>query len=305
VSERDPGPGSVLRAEREALGVTIREVSETLNLSMAVVEALEADDQSRLPGPVFARGYLRAYARLLELEPEPLLAQYPDSAAASAASTPTPAEPTLREWVRRRPGIVLGGATLLLATALALIVLWLMSNDVSESAAADEVGSAPAAADPGFSGGSGMGVDGAMPAVSGDRPFDPDASASNQSVAAADQGPAGQSDVVDPAGSSQALAEPGLEAPADDVGRQRLTALGDDLLAFRFSEDCWLEVRSASGVTLYSYLGRSGSALELVGAAPFRILLGYAPGAQLSFNGETVPLGPHTRNNVATLVLGQ
>jgi len=42
-----------------------------------------------------------------------------------------------------------------------------------------------------------------------------------------------------------------------------------------------------------------------VGQAPFRVLLGYAPGVQMSFNGETVVLAPHTRNNVATLVLGQ
>jgi cytoskeleton protein RodZ len=49
-------PGTVLRAEREALGVTVREVAETLNLSLATIEAIEADDHTRLPGPVFARG---------------------------------------------------------------------------------------------------------------------------------------------------------------------------------------------------------------------------------------------------------
>ena len=54
-----------------------------------------------------------------------------------------------------------------------------------------------------------------------------------------------------------------------------------------------------------SDLSRSGQTLELVGSSPFRILLGYAPGVRMAFNGDPVVLGPHTRNNVANLVLGQ
>jgi cytoskeleton protein RodZ len=96
-----------------------------------------------------------------------------------------------------------------------------------------------------------------------------------------------------------------VSPPGEVAARRRLTPSGDDRLAFSFTEDCWVEVQSASGERLYSDLSRAGSELDLVGDGPFRILLGYAPGAELSFNGEPVPLGPHTRNNVATLVLGQ
>ena len=95
------------------------------------------------------------------------------------------------------------------------------------------------------------------------------------------------------------------EPAADDGGARRITASGQDRLAFTFSDDCWVEVRDTAGRTLYSDLNRADSALTLVGQGPFRILLGYAPGVQLRFNGEAVPLAPHTRDNVATLVLGQ
>jgi len=101
------------------------------------------------------------------------------------------------------------------------------------------------------------------------------------------------------------------EGPVPDVPEtgseraRRITEAGDDQLRFVFSEDCWVEVRSATGRNLFSDLGRSGSTLSLVGEGPFRILLGYAPGAEVAFNGEQVALAPHTRNNVATLVLGQ
>ena len=42
------GPGRRLRSEREALGVSVREVADTLNLSITVVQALEDDDYKQL-----------------------------------------------------------------------------------------------------------------------------------------------------------------------------------------------------------------------------------------------------------------
>ena len=92
------------------------------------------------------------------------------------------------------------------------------------------------------------------------------------------------------------------EAP---TGPHRITEFGDDVLLFTFTEECWVEVRSTDGDNLYSNLSRAGGSLQLLGQGPFRILLGYAPGVELYFNGEPVPLAPHTRNNVANLVLGQ
>ena len=50
---------------------------------------------------------------------------------------------------------------------------------------------------------------------------------------------------------------------------------------------------------------RRRQTLRLVGAGPFQIRLGYAPAVTLAYNGEPVPLAPHTRNTVALLVVGQ
>ena len=66
-----------------------------------------------------------------------------------------------------------------------------------------------------------------------------------------------------------------------------------------------MEVKTMEGVNLYSDLNRAGRSLELVGDGPFRVLIGYAPGVTLHFNDEPVPLTSHTRNNVASLVVGQ
>ena len=66
------------RAARESLGITCREVSEALNLSLKVVEALEVNDYETLPEAVFTRGYIRAYAKLLELDADAIVARFED-----------------------------------------------------------------------------------------------------------------------------------------------------------------------------------------------------------------------------------
>lgn len=315
-SVREPDanrPGSVLRAEREALGVSVREVAETLNLSIAVIEAIESDDLDRLPGTVFARGYVRAYARLLELEPGPLVAQYP-RATDPAPAPPVATEAPLWEWLRRRPGVVLSAATALLVLLLVVLamVVWPDGTD-APGGSADAVRDQAPVEDP----------ERAAPVDAGPRvdsptdwievPSEADAEAAatersrRASIAASDAAAGGASDAITGSVGDVVAAEPVLElgamAPGSSV--RRLTPLGEDRLSFGFSDDCWVEIKSGSGANLYSDLNRAGTALDLVGEGPFRILLGYAPGAQITFNGEPVPLAPHTRNNVATLVLGQ
>lgn len=292
MSEPEPSrPGSILRAEREALGVTVREVSETLNLSIAVIEAIEADDLERLPGPVFARGYLRSYARLLELDPEPLLAQYPPPPEPSLPLGRVP-EPPIREWIRRRPELVLGAAAGVAVLLLVLLVVWLWPSGSAETR-----GAAAGATEPGFTDdGGAAAVDDVIGGLTAGPVTDVASWQMPASGAAAEDGTSARG------GAAVASAAP-FGAGGDNV--RRITDVGGDRLAFTFSEDCWVEVHSGTGARLYSDLGRGGDELVLVGQGPFRILLGYAPAVQLAFNGEPMPLAPHTRNNVATLVLGQ
>lgn len=292
-------PGSVLHAERESLGVSVREVAETLNLSITMVNAIEADDLDSLPGAVFARGYVRAYARLLELDPEPLLRHYPQ-AEGPLPDTDTPTEAPIWEWIRRRPLLVLGGAGGLLVSLLVVMIalLWPGAEDESVELAGGRVPAGEAAmtdaVERRFDDQAGLTAD----AGSADRRV--------QEPAAALPAASAESLGATIDGAVPASADAAAEA-VDEAGAavQRLTAGGDDRLTFSFRDDCWLEVRRSDGESLYSDLSRAGSQLELIGEGPFRILLGYAPGVRLTFNGEPVPLAPHTRNNVATLVLGQ
>lgn len=69
-------PGLRLRQTREAHGLTLERVASELHLPPAVLSDLEQDHYDALPAPVFVTGYLRNYARLFDLDPEPLIAAY-------------------------------------------------------------------------------------------------------------------------------------------------------------------------------------------------------------------------------------
>lgn len=66
-------PGAQLAAIREKKGFTREYVAGRLHLRVKVIEFLETDDYSNMPEPVFIKGYLRAYAKLLGTAPEPFL----------------------------------------------------------------------------------------------------------------------------------------------------------------------------------------------------------------------------------------
>src|SRR6202049_3895771 len=83
------GPGARLKATREAAGLSLDQVAQQLKLAPRQVRALEEEDFAQLPGRTFARGFVRNYARLLNLDGEDLLSRLPDVARAPALEAPT------------------------------------------------------------------------------------------------------------------------------------------------------------------------------------------------------------------------
>lgn len=68
--------GDTLRDRRHALGMSLPRAEKALRIRIEMLEALEAGDYETLPAPGYVRGYITSYARLLELDPQPLLSMY-------------------------------------------------------------------------------------------------------------------------------------------------------------------------------------------------------------------------------------
>lgn len=69
----ETGPGELLSRKREALGLTHQQVADELHITMHYVRSLEENAFDKLPGDVFVRGYIRAYAGFLKLDPQVLI----------------------------------------------------------------------------------------------------------------------------------------------------------------------------------------------------------------------------------------
>ncbi len=108
-------------------------------------------------------------------------------------------------------------------------------------------------------------------------------------------------------GASVGEAAPNVFRSVTDTGRFiQVIVDGEDTVVIQTTESCWVEVADATGYLLYGDLNQSGDELEVIGAAPFQILLGKASAAQVRFNGQVVDLEPHTtREFTARLTVGE
>ena len=118
------GCGVRLKQAREAAGLSVHEVSSQLKMPVRVVEALESDDWTILGAPVFVRGQLRSYGRLLGVDIESQLAQSavaPVTPSVLVSHTHTPRYRRVVEQVARR-GVYIA------ITAAIVVPVWLATR---------------------------------------------------------------------------------------------------------------------------------------------------------------------------------
>src|SRR5437867_11131192 len=70
------GIGEKLRLEREARGIALRDISEQTRISMRYLEAIETNDYRRLPGGIFNRSFIRAYAKFVGYDEHEAIEEY-------------------------------------------------------------------------------------------------------------------------------------------------------------------------------------------------------------------------------------
>jgi len=117
--------GSYLKEQRERRGMSCVELSRVTRIPLASLEAIETDRFDELPGEVFARGFLKAYAQAISLLPADVLARYTSSRRVVFV-TPLPVQTPLqaaREGQGRRFGVAIAFVLLLILLSLALSIV--------------------------------------------------------------------------------------------------------------------------------------------------------------------------------------
>lgn len=113
--------GSTLKTERELRQISLEEVAQVTRIPLSSLRMLEDGELAELPGEVFVRGFLRSYARALDLDVDEVLAIHGGDVSPSAAPAPLGSVSTPERG--KRVGIAVAVAILLLLFTLALSVV--------------------------------------------------------------------------------------------------------------------------------------------------------------------------------------
>jgi cytoskeletal protein RodZ len=136
--------GQYLRRHREARQMSLEEVARATRVPMASMERIEAGQFDELPGEVFVRGFLKSYARAVDIPAADVLARYTASRR-MAWVTPLPISSPTRPARSGRFGVAIAFVLLLFLFALALsIVLKPRSHDMPQELS--DLGARPSAA---------------------------------------------------------------------------------------------------------------------------------------------------------------
>lgn len=321
--EPHSGPGRRLRQAREAAGLSVDYVAAELHLAPPTILALERGAYESLPAPVFVSGYLRNYARLLRLDPEPVVKAYQAEDAAGPAATARPAPDKANRG--RAGGWPLALVSLAVVLVLAgLVALWWQNEpdplavfertDTREPAApadqdAPEIAEQPAA-NPDMST-SAAGADTPAPPSQPGRtsPSEPlqsgAATAPETQAPAAPPAPEPVPSAAQPAPEGAAPEEAAATTAAEEEGIGEAAAPPDEPpeVVLTFDGPCWVDIRDATReFKLFGEMGE-GDRRVLAGTPPYSVIIGNAAATTITIDGQAFDLSRYARGNVARFTL--
>jgi cytoskeleton protein RodZ len=315
-------PGATLASQREAMGWTVEQVAEQLKLAVRQVVAIEAGDYAALPSPAVTRGFVRAYAKILRLDPAPLVAMIPmDNPMPEetggpavrgnrAASRPTSFSHSRYPTHGKRSSLPLAwiaGVVVVAACAGAAWHFGLVSLPGSQapangepvlSAPADTAGVTAPAAD--------TVQNPSVPLIS--VPGQTDANATTGAAAGPATGAAAAPAATATPGTGAPAAattttNPAVAAPTPPAAATAPAAEGANTLVLNVREDSWIEVKPQGGRALISRLVKAGSTetVEVPGTAT--LVVGNPTGVSVTLRGAAVALPPVPGKTISRVTL--
>lgn len=323
-------PGETLRQARENKNWSLPDVALRLNLTVTSLSNLETGNFDKLPGHTFARGYIRAYAKLMDLDQASLVNQFDQYTGTDGKGSNVHALGRIEEPVRLSHNILRIVSLLLLIALVGGGFVWWQDQAAMRGKEPASIGMEHVEVES---------ADGTTQIHPLDEPED-------QAVADAQNGnsaplPLNNSEPVAPAvpatpsASTTTATAPATTAtapvhtattPATPVAPTRTPSTptatapavaptataeaapvpaGSGQVQVQFTADCWTQVTDGNGKVLTSGLKRKGDSIDVNGKPPLTLRLGYARAAQVSYNGQPVDVAPFTSGETARLKLGQ
>ena len=294
-----------MREAREQLGLSVADVAAQTKFAPRQIEALEADDFENLPETAFLRGFVRSYAKILNVDAQILLAALPQAKAPAAELTPASVGVPFPNEYSAQKNLILLGAALLMAVIVAGFAVWhfttplkqakvvKVETPVSLPAEIQVIPAPPVAQD--------RKIEPAIPGepkrrdlVTAEKPIprkektEPRKEKTEPVV------------VVPPAQSAVSSKHNNAainSTPASGIAAIQEASGKTAALHLVFDEEAWAEITDKDGKIISSRVHPPGSEMNLHGHLPLSLVIGHAAATHLYQDGKPVDLAPYTNSS--------
>lgn len=291
--------GTLLKNKRESLGLTQKQISDRLKLRVTLIQQIEENQFESDQVATFMRGYIRSYAKYVNLDEKVVLNALHHSGDAQHQ------EQEMLSFSRKTKTEKHNSRIMLLTWSIFAVIvgissLWWWQNQqqdtLSQSLANTESSEelvVEESLDPELT---------SLEVIEAEQNTETSPVTEN-SDELTEVSSAEGSVTLDPvevieeapeaADVTSVTAEPETVAPEAVVNE----------LVMQFSSDCWIQVKDASGKTLSTGIKKAGQTLNLSGTAPYKVILGAPEGVSMTFASEPVDLSGYTSGKVARITL--
>ena len=289
------GPGQLLRNAREQLGWTREQVASRIHLRLTLIAAIEADTYDKHTSHTFIRGYLRAYAKLVGIPEETILAAYEKLGL-------TPPDNIDMQSFSRRSRQQANDSRLKVVTWLVILVLiglsvaWWWQSTARRSAGDDALAATEMSATVNTPEAN------VAPAVEVAEPVLPAASDAVSTQVVVSGATATLPVVATDASAAVPTDVSGAVSTAESTTTEPAKA---PQLKMSFTADCWLDVKDANGKTLFSGLKKANDELVLEGPEPLKFIIGAPMAVNLEYQGKSFDMSRYNNGRTARFSLPQ
>ncbi|WP_061019464.1 cytoskeleton protein RodZ [Vibrio splendidus] len=296
--------GTLLKNKRESLGLTQKQISDRLKLRVTLIQQIEENQFESDQVATFMRGYIRSYAKYVNLDEKVVLS------ALHHAGDAQHQEQEMLSFSRKTKTEKHNSRIMILTWSIFAVIagissLWWWQNQqqdtlsqslantesseelaVEESLAPEFTSLEVIEAEQNEAGASVVEGTEGLAAIS---------DAEDSSDAVADETPAPHATETEP------TAEVNANAEAVEANTTPEAVVNE--LVMQFSADCWIQVKDATGKILSTGIKKAGQLLNLSGTAPYKVILGAPEGVSMTFASEPVDLSGYTSGKVARITL--
>lgn len=287
--------GKILAAARRRQNLSLGDAAQHLKLGIKQLEALEADDYDKLPGRTFVRGFIRNYAKLLQIDAEPLLDSCPIEAPQQLRTVETTIGEIPSPYASNKIWIKYSIAAIVILICLGSAALLLMrheSKPTKKPIATITQPKSPAV--------------NTVPMIT-DKPQLPP----TISESIAEKAPTVKNEVTTNVTPESITVEPislpsvSLNAKKEEnnLSQSNISSNDPGILQFFFNEEAWVEVTDASNKVIFYQLNPAGVRRIVRGQPPLQVVVGNAANVTMTYNNKPINLTPHIKVEVARLTL--